>query len=99
MLREDVGSEVVLEVAMHFSKLTLSKGKYIRGIMLNGPSVEIVCEEDGDLISLQIFLVAVEFFVIFEQIDVEVQTALIVVLVKDGENLLKNVGICHFHRK
>ena len=48
----------------------LSEGSDDGRALLGGPAVEVRDEEDGDLIALQALLVAVEFLVVLEEVDV-----------------------------
>ena len=82
---------------MHSIKFWLSEGSNHRSVVLDGLSVEIVREEDGDFIALEVFLVAVEFLVVFKEVNVEIQTALVVVFVQNNEYLLQHLSVRYFH--
>lgn len=82
---------------MHSIKFWLSEGSNHRSVVLDGLSVEIVREENGDFIALEVFLVAVKFLVVFKEVNVEIQTALVVVFVQNNEYLLQHLSVCYFH--
>jgi len=51
---------------MSAGSLRLSEHSDDGWVGLHGSAVQVVGEEDGDLVTLQIFLIAVELLVVFE---------------------------------
>ena len=66
---------------MNFGLLRLSKHGYRWQTSLSSSAIEIIGEEYRDFITLQILLVAVQLFVIFEKIYIELKAAFLIVLV------------------
>ena len=73
--RGNVGFQEIKVIAMKLLWLLFSEGMHADIILLNGPSIEVKGEEESDLITLQTFISAVKFPIVFEQVDVELQTA------------------------
>lgn len=57
---------------MHGLKLWFSKSCDFGFMIFDGSSIEIVGKEDGNFISLKILLIAVEFLIVLEKIDIEI---------------------------
>ena len=67
--------------------------------MLECPAVEVKSEEKGNFVSLQIFLRAIEFSIVLEEIDGEFETAASIGSIEDGQNVVEEKRICHFDCK
>ena len=81
---------------MHFDILIFSENTDDWWVSLVCSAIEIGSEEHCNFISLEIFFVTVEFFVIFEEIDIELKAASGIVLIKNVKKFFKNISICDF---
>lgn len=80
---------------MHFLEPLLAKGTHNRRMRFDCSAVQVVSKEYGDLVALQTLLVAVKFFIVLEKVDIEIEAALAIVLIYDGEDLFQDIGIGH----
>ena len=77
----------------------LSKGIDRYFTYLQSFTVKIKGKEQRDLIALQILLCAIEFFVIFEEIDAEFETAAFISFIDKVEDVVEELRIGYFDSK
>lgn len=62
-------------------------------------TVKIKRKEQRDLIALQILLCAIEFFVIFEEIDAELEAAAFISFIDEVEDVVEELRVGYFDSK